>query len=71
MIVCSCNAFGDDEINAFLSGIPDKRTSVKETYKACSNGKKPHCGACTRHRLKDMVDEHNKGIKAPDDPPVP
>jgi len=68
MIVCSCNAFGDEEINTFLASIPERKTSVKETYAACSKGKKPNCGMCTKHTLKDMVDAHNKGITPPPKP---
>ena len=70
-IVCVCNWFDSDEVKSYLNDNKERAVTVRETYNACSGGKEPNCEMCVRHKLKDMVEEHNGGIKSPLPPPLP
>ena len=71
MKVCICNDFNDKAVQEYLESQKNNPVTIRETYNACSGGKKPHCGICQRGILKDMVDAHNNGITNPPAPPPP
>ena len=61
-VVCICAPFNQEAVKEYLATIPNKETTAKELYNACSGGKKPNCELCILHKLGEMVDEHNRKI---------
>ncbi|MCF8495822.1 MAG: hypothetical protein K9G62_04045 [Alphaproteobacteria bacterium] len=62
MIICLCHPFSDKKVRAHLENAAG-RSTVSETYGACSDGKSPQCCTCLE-TLKDMVKTHNRGQAA-------
>lgn len=60
MYICMCNPFTDKDVKKHFEE-SGKKTTMVETYSACSGGEKMNCGSCTSS-LKSMVDHHNNEI---------
>ena len=60
MYVCICNPFTEDDVEDHLESRCCK-TTVQETYSACSGGEDTNCCSCIP-TLKKMVDTHNNTL---------
>jgi len=62
MFVCLCHPFSDKTVKKHLES-KGCRSTVSETYSACSDGETPNCCQCLE-TLKDIVKDHNKTVTA-------
>ncbi|MGN7438719.1 MAG: (2Fe-2S)-binding protein [Alcanivorax sp.] len=60
MYVCICNPFTDEDVQQHLDERCCKST-VEDTYTACSGGESMNCCSCMP-AIKKMVDTHNNKL---------
>ena len=62
MFVCLCHPFSDKAVKKHLAA-KNGRSTVAETYAACSGGENPDCCQCLA-TLRDIVKAHNNTAAA-------